>query len=147
MSGVGIQVGIDSASLQRLQARLQHIQHLPTHGLLNDIAAEVVSQTQRRISDEKTDSEGNVWAEWSEDYAAKRHSGHSLLMSEGDLVDDIHFQVEGNQVVVGSGLIYAATHQVGDDSRNIEARPFLGVSNDNENDLVRILDQWADRNI
>ncbi|MDQ7091759.1 MAG: phage virion morphogenesis protein [Methylococcales bacterium] len=144
---VGLDIQVDAGSIQRLQERLRAIQHLPLHSLREDLAAEVVSQTQRRISDEKTDSEGNVWAEWSEDYAAKRHSDHSLLMSEGDLVDDIHFQVEGSQVVVGSGLIYAATHQMGDDSRNIKGRPFLGISTDNENDLIQILDQWADRNI
>ena len=144
---VGIDIEVDAGSIQRLQERLRAIQHLPLHSLREDLAAEVVSQTQRRISDEKTDSEGNAWAEWSEGYAAKRRSGQSLLMNEGDLVDDIHFQVEGSQVVVGSSLIYAATHQMGDDSRNIKARPFLGISTDNENDLIQILDQWADRNI
>jgi len=144
---VGLDIQVDAGSIQRLQERLRAIQHLPLHSLREDLAAEVVSQTQRRISDEKTDPDGNAWEGWSTGYAAKRRSGHSLLMNEGDLVSDIHYQVSASEAIVGSNLIYAATHQMGDDSRNIKARPFLGVSNDNETDLVRILDQWADRNI
>jgi phage virion morphogenesis protein len=144
---VAIDIHVDNASLQRLQTRLRRIQHLPLGGLLEGIASEIASQTKRRISTEKTSPEGVAWAAWSPKYAAKRHSGQSLLMGEGNLVDDIQYQVSGNEGVVGSSLIYAATHQIGDDSRNIKARPFLGISSSNETALLRILDDWADMNI
>lgn len=146
---VAIDIHVDNASLQRLQTRLRRIQHLPLGGLLEGIAAEIASQTKRRISTEKTSPEGVAWKKLDPEsrYAKTRHSGHSLLMNEGNLVDDIQYQVSGNEGVVGSSLIYAATHQMGDDSRNIKARPFLGVSSSNETALLRILDDWADMNI
>ncbi len=139
---VGIRVHLDEGSLRRLQERLKRIQHAPTGSLLDSIAAEVASQTQRRISTEKTSPEGVPWKAWSTRYAAKRGAGKSLLMNEGNLVDDIQFQVSGNEAIVGSSLIYAATHQMG--RGKIPARPFLGISESNETALLRILDQWAD---
>jgi phage virion morphogenesis protein len=139
---VGIRIRLDPQSLQRLQDRLRRIQHAPMGSLLSDVAAEVASQTQRRISTEKTSPEGVPWKAWSARYAAKRGSGKSLLMNEGNLVDDIQFQVSGSEAIVGSSLIYAATHQMG--RGKIPARPFLGISESNETALLRILDQWAD---
>lgn len=139
---VGIRIRLDEQSLQRFQQRLRRIQHAPMNPLLSDIAAEVVSQTQRRISDEKASPDGTPWKAWSPAYAKRRHSGNSLLMNEGNLVSDIQFQVQGNEAIVGSTLIYAATQQMGRDK--IPARPFLGISESNETALLRILDQWAD---
>jgi phage virion morphogenesis protein len=139
---VGIRVHLDDGSLKRLQARLHRIKNAPMGSLLDSIAAEVASQTQRRISTEKTSPEGVSWKAWSTRYAAKRGAGKSLLMNEGNLVDDIQFQVSGNEAIVGSSLIYAATHQMG--RGKIPARPFLGISESNETALLHILDQWAD---
>lgn len=142
---VGIRIHLEEGSLQRLQERLKRFQHAPMTPLLNDIAAEVASQTQRRISTEKTSPEGTPWKAWSPAYAKHRHGGQSLLMNEGNLVSDIQFEVSGKTAIVGSSLIYAATQQMGRDK--IPARPFLGISKNNEITLLTLLDEWADRQL
>ena len=43
--------------------------------------------------------------------------------------------ISGASVEVGSNLVYAATHQFGDPDRRIPARPYLGLSADDERDI------------
>ena len=120
--------------------------------LLDDLGAAAASQTQRRISEEKTAPDGAPWEPWSKRYAKTRHSGQGLLESQGDLFDSIQHAVEGDEVLVGSNLVYAATHQLGDQGtdrrgrrRNIPARPYLGISRANARELDEIIrDAWRD---
>lgn len=142
---VAIEFEVDRSSLQRLQDRLNRFRRTPLSNLNDDIAAEVVSQTQRRISTEKTDPEGKAWQAWSKNYAETRHSGHSLLMNEGNLLTSIIAERSGSEVVVGSPLEYAAAQQMGYSPRNLVARPYLGIAQKNETSLLQILDDWADR--
>ena len=52
-------------------------------------------------------------------------------MGEGDLRDSIQNFTTGTAAVVGTPLIYGATHQFGSANGTIPARPYLGLSNDN----------------
>ena len=140
MAGVGIQ--IDMRGLEGLQSRLDEIGGFDRRDLLEVIGATVESQTRRRIAEEKTSPDGDEWPVWSEKYAATRHSGHSLLIGEGDLLDSIVFVVGSGEVEVGSNLIYAATQHFGDEDRNIDAREWLGLSEDNEAELQRVINDW-----
>ncbi len=99
----------------------------------------IESQTRRRIAEEKTGPDGNAWAAWSPEYEATRKSGQSLLMNEGELLDSIAWAVSGDDLEVGSNLVYAATHQFGSEDGTIPARPFLGLSADNENELLELV--------
>lgn len=114
--------------------------------LLDSLGAEIATQTQRRIREEKTGPDGRDWPEWSERYAKRRRGrGGSKLFREGDLDDSIqHFLRDAGEVVVGSSLVYAATHQFGDPGRGIPARPFLGFSPENERDLEAIIEDWME---
>lgn len=107
--------------------------------LMYEVGALIEDQTKLRIADEKTSPEGEPWAPWSARYAGTRNATnsrrHSLLVGEGDLRDSIQNFTTGQEAVVGSNLIYAATHQFGDASRNIPARPYLGLSADNRTDI------------
>lgn len=81
--------------------------------LLESIGAVVESQTRRRISDEKRAPDGSAWVPWSADYAKTRHGNQSLLQGDGALLDSIEYQVQRNNVRVGSALAYAGVHQDG----------------------------------
>ncbi|MDM5132912.1 phage virion morphogenesis protein [Aeromonas piscicola] len=81
--------------------------------LLDRIGTVAESQTRRRISDEKTAPDGTPWAPWSAAYGKTRHGNQSLLNGVGDLLDSIEYQVQRNQVRVGSALAYAGVHQDG----------------------------------
>lgn len=107
--------------------------------LLENIGALVESQTRRRIQEEKTGPDGKAWQAWSDRYARNRPGGRSLLQSEGGLLDSIQYLVTDGEVEVGSNLIYAATQQYGDDARGIPARPYLGISDENEAEIDELL--------
>lgn len=116
--------------------------------LLDALGAEIATQAQRRIREEQSGPDGEEWPPWSERYAARRRGrGGSLLLRDGHLDDSLqHFvRPAGDEVVVGSTLVYAATHQFGDPDRGIPARPFLGFSPANEDDLEAVLADWMER--
>ena len=103
--------GVELARYQRLLDTLGRSDHKAE--LLESIGAVAESQTRRRISDEKTASDGTPWAPWSTDYAKTRHGNQSLLQGDGDLLDSIEYQVQRSSVRVGSALAYAGVHQDG----------------------------------
>ncbi len=82
---------------------------------------------------------------------AERASGKRPLIGEtGSLSSQIHYTVEGYAVAVGSSMIYGAVQQFGAQKGkfqgkapwgDIPARPFLGLS---EQDSQNILDVIAD---
>ena len=135
---------VDIKGLERLQQRIARIQDMDLTGLKDAIGAEVESQTRRRLDEEKGSSEGDPWEAWSARYAATRHGGNSLLVGQGDLLDSMQYLVDGNQIVIGTNLIYGATHQFGDGDRGIPERPYLGLSDDNLTDLEDVVDDWVD---
>jgi len=123
--------------LAELDARIAKLGSLELHDLLEAVGAEVESQTRRRIEFERTSPDGKAWPEWSEDYAKTRHSNQSLLLSTGDLLDSIQYGVDSDGVRVGSNQVYAATHQFGRGA--IKERPFLGLSDENLDDIERVV--------
>ena len=151
MAGTGLEIRIESEAVGRLNRRISELAAGLTdfRPLLESVGGEVESQTRRRISEEKAAPDGTPWQPWSDDYAETRHGGHSLLEGEGELLDSLQFLVGDDQVEIGSNLIYAAIHQHGGDEVGIPipARIYLGISPENEEDLMGILDDWADRQL
>lgn len=127
-----------------LNARLEKLANPNLGELSSLLAAEGESQTRRRLSEEKSSPDGTAWDVWSSAYAKTRHSGHSLLENEGDLVDSIVSSVDGIDAVWGSNLVYAAAQNFGYEKAGLPAREFLGLSEDNKNDMAAIIDDWLD---
>lgn len=148
---MSVSLQVDLSGVERLAKRLERLRHLDTRGLMDEVGAAVESQTRRRISDEKESPEGGPWQVWSERYQRTRKGDKSLLMDSGDLHDLLtHNPLGGDAVEVGSDRIYAAIHQFGGQagrrgSATIPARPYLGLSEGNLDDLARLVDDWADR--
>lgn len=138
----GATVRADLWADPRLAGRLDKLAQLDVAPLLEGIGAEVESQTRRRISVDKASPSGQAWPDWSAEYAATRHSGHSLLQGEGHLLSSITHQVDGSAVLVGSPLVYAATHQFGDEARGIEQREFLGLQGQDYEDVVALIEDY-----
>lgn len=127
---------IDLAGLLPAKRALDRLSRADTRKLLDVLGSEVESQTRRRITEEKTDPAGEPWKEWSEAYAARRPDRGGLLDLDGDLADSIAYIVGDDVVEVGSNLVYAHRHQVGDEGEGgIPARPYLGISEENLSDL------------
>ena len=148
MADVGIVIDSEFA---RLAERLERLADMKLNELMDNIGSEIESQTRRRIESEKTDPKGNDWDDWSETYKHTRHSGHSFLEGEGDLLDSMTYTLtlSGDEVVVGTNLVYGAIHQFGGEEVGIDipARVYLGLSEENEDEVLAIVDQWLDDQI
>ncbi len=134
--------------------------------LMNSLGLEIEEQTKERFISTQTAPDGNPWADFADvtrQYLLKQGLGNSakLLNREGELLKSIEGQAGEWQVIVGSALEYAATHQFGakkgafgKTSRNapipwgdIPARPYLGLSSENISDLEDLIDVWLKRHI
>ncbi len=128
-------IELDVRPLASVERLFDRIANFDRSELLEDVGAVHESQVRRRITDEKTSPDGQPWQKWSDSYAETRPAGKSLLQSEGALLDDIRYFVEGDSAYVGASLVYARTHQEGDASRNIPARQYMGTSEENLADI------------
>ena len=142
MTGTTLQY--DLSDLDRVNRYLEHVGSYDPRDLLDVVGARVESQTRRRIEEQEGAPDGTPWTEWSDSYAATRHSNHGFLLGESDLLDSLDYQVHADSVEIGTNLIYAATHQFGDDDRGIPARPFLGLSDDNEHELESVVNGYLE---
>ena len=61
------------------------------------------------------------------------------------LRDLLHYQADADSLQFGHEPMYGATHQFGDPRRNIPARPFLGISEEDEREITEILAEHLDR--
>jgi phage virion morphogenesis protein len=150
----GLQIQVQG--LSELDRRLTQLAYMDFKELLESVGALVESQMKRRLQSEKNSPDGEPWADWSPDYAGRMHGHpphkhpnqlrkagrHSLLVLEGDLLDSIMYEVTKDEVVIGSPLIYARTHQEGRGA--IPARPYLGLSHENRDEVLDVVTTFLD---
>lgn len=142
MTGVALRANL--AADPRVARYLDRLAQFDVEPLLEGLGAEVESQTRRRIQSDKASPSGEPWAAWSPQYAETRHAGQSLLQSLGPLLNSISYQVQGSSVLVGSPMVYAATHNFGDPERGIPQREFLGVEGQDFEDLIGICEDYLE---
>jgi phage gpG-like protein len=63
-----------------------------------------------------------------------------ILVERGDLRDLLRYQASNDGLLFGTDRIYGATHQFGDPERNIPAREFLGLSEEDQVEVIAIID-------
>lgn len=128
------------ALLRRLQARLGDL--TPA---FRDLGEHLLNSTRARFASQ-TDPAGSPWAPLSPAYQArKKKNKDKILTLDGRLRGLLTYQASKDALRVGTPLIYGATHQFGDPRRNIPARPFLGLSTDDQTELLAILNDWLTR--
>lgn len=142
MTGVSLQY--DLREIDRVNRYLQQVGDMDQRDLLDIVGSTVESQTRRRIEDQEGAPDGSDWTAWSEAYAKTRHAHHGILLGEGDLFDSLGYVPGSDSVEIGTNMIYAATHQFGDDDRGIPARPYLGLSDDDERELEGVVNEYLE---
>ncbi|MDP9590119.1 UNVERIFIED_ORG: phage gpG-like protein [Shinella zoogloeoides] len=150
-------IGLEEAIL-----KIDGIVDAPTGELMEGIGRLVQEQTRRHISDEKTAPDGSAWK--------ANLAGSSILYASGALAGSIDYIASVGSVIVGSGLIYARIHQEGGvitpkngsalkfwwvsggftnfaivKSVTIPRRQYLGLSADNQNEIVEATEDWLSR--
>lgn len=138
MAGLGLTYEVNDREVQAMLARLERFDR---QALANDIGMELVSSTQQRFRAGVSPA-GEPWI------PSERalFEGGKTLVDHGHLRDSITYMVylDGSGLEVGTNLVYAAIHQFGGRAgRNhavkLRARPFLGVSADDEEAIDAIL--------
>lgn len=155
MSGISIIVDVDGLLPGEMLARLADGLD-DTLQLMTDIGAVLESSTRERIEDTKTSPDGKPWPE--------NRAGTSTLFETGrHLRDSVAFIAAPAELQVGASWEYAHVHQDGavikpkDAARlhfmvgnrhvfarqvTIPARPFVGVSADDETEIERVTLDW-----
>ncbi|WP_147613912.1 phage virion morphogenesis protein [Treponema pectinovorum] len=150
----GSVVTIQDDELKVLCSRLNNMALKPSDRkkLLHSIGVEMESQTKERF-ETKTSPDGDDWAEIAQStkkfYRKKYGSdnpgkGTLWRLSSVPLIDTVTSQAGSWSVLVGATKVYAAVHQYGWRERNIPARPYLGLSNDDKVDIIGIINTFLE---
>lgn len=156
MSAIAFEVkeyGLEDALL-----RINRIAEAPMGELAEGIGRLVQEQTRRRITDEKTAPDGTAW---------KRNAlGSPILYASGALTRSIDYVASATSIMIGSALVYARIHQQGGkivaksakalafkignlfrmvQSVTMPRRQYLGLSSDNQKEIVETAEDWLGR--
>lgn len=156
MSGVALE--ITSTGLDEALLKIDGLADAPRAELMEGIGRLVQEQTRRRIEEEKTAPDGSAWR--------PNLAGTPLLYASGALSRSIDYAASEESVQVGTGLVYARPHQDGAviEPKNapalafrlgnrlifskrvrLPARPYVGLSADNQNEIVEAAEDWVAR--
>lgn len=101
---------------------------------------EYLLYSHRERFERQVSPDGQHWAELNPTYKAeKEYNQDKILVLDGILMGGLHYQVEPNQLQFGTNEVYGATHQFGREDANISARPFLGVSDSDDGEILAII--------
>ncbi|OUR89889.1 phage virion morphogenesis protein [Gammaproteobacteria bacterium 42_54_T18] len=103
-----------------------------------DIGEYLLESTQQRFVDQQA-PDGEPWEPLSPNTLKKKKRPDRVLTETGTLVDTLNYQLGANQLMLGSNLEYAATHQFGREADGIPARPFLGIAPFEQVEILDIL--------
>ena len=152
MPGATIEVTFDDAKVRDALKRLAGAGNDLTP-LMRDIGEHLLNTTRERFVTQKTPA-GVPWAPLSETTRGrKRRNKDKILTERGYLRGNLAFRAGRDSVEVGSPSLYAGTHQFGAKKGafgstskgapipwgDIPARPFLGLSDDDEAEIGRLV--------
>lgn len=145
-------VAIQCDELQALCSRLNALSLKPAErkALLASIGEEILTQTKDRFAEKKS-ADGDDWADIAEStkrfYQRKfgtKNPPNGILWRQGSLMDSLTQEAGSWSVVVGATKVYAAVHQYGWKERNIVARPYLGLSTENQTEIIGIINTFLE---
>jgi phage virion morphogenesis protein len=169
MTGARITVDFQATPIRGYVDRLRFALARPEE-LTEPIGIRLRDNTQDRFAAERA-PDGTAWAPLHPLYAEIKR-GPGILRgpnwSRSGLNNSITYAASGWEVAVGSNKVYAAIHQFGGTIRpkrakllilrtaegaiwgtakevTIPARPYLGLSAEDERDVLEIVEDWHDR--
>ena len=106
-------------------------------------AGEALMLIHRDRFDSQTDPDGVPWAPLSAKYQArKQRYPDQILRYTGNLRDLLTYQVTPQTLYFGTPMEYGAAHQFGYEKRNLPARPYLGLSTADEQQILEIFSDY-----
>lgn len=131
-----------SQALAELVRRSQNLRPVQ-----DDLGEYFIASTKRRFAS-KTGPDGAAWADNAQTTIDGKGSNDPLIGESRRLSNEIHARIEGTKVSWGSSLVYAGMQQFGGLKSvyphlwgDVEARPFLGISTEDEQAVLEILQE------
>lgn len=152
MAGTSVNVTIENAEIIAALKRLQDADRTMVPAAHKNIGEYLVRAHRERMAREES-PDGSKFAPLSPAYKARK-KGTKILTESGRLRDSIVWQIVGNELQVGTNVIYAALHQLGSRGMvnrrigqalvsmpgpRIPARPFVGLSDEDLTETVAII--------
>jgi len=129
------------AAFESLQAKLADLTPV-----FQGIDESMLNRTRERFNTQ-TAPDGRSWQALSPDYKKRKKNADKILTLHGRLRGLLNYRAGPNEVRIGTPLIHGATHQFGNPQRHIPARPFLGLSQSDEQALLDILNDHLSRTL
>lgn len=146
MAGVKIEIE-NQQSLSDLMQRAVELSSDQTL-LFQDIGEYLLLSHNERW-DQQISPQGTPWLPLSPAYLAseakQKSRGGSKILVFGGYLKNLNYRATDKSLKVGTPMVYGATHQFGDDARGIPARPFLGISKEDENEIGRLIGKQLER--
>ena len=155
MAGARIEITVDDAEIRRALGKLNGAVKDMTP-VMRDIGEHLLNTTRERFVDQKA-PDGTHWAPLSRTTKRrKRRNRDKILTERGFLRGNLTYRADVKSVRVGSPSIYAGAHQLGAERGafgttgsgrpipwgDIPARPFLGLSDDDRDEVVRLVERF-----
>ncbi len=125
-------------SLNRLSGRLNGSLEEP----LRAIGGVLERSTHDRIRETKTAPDGKRWQDVSPATAAAKNGRGGILVDQGLLVASITHEASAKSVITGSIMGYSVYAQEG--TKTMPARPFLGLSAQDYQDIDELMSDWLE---
>jgi phage virion morphogenesis protein len=138
MAGAFIEIEFDDREVQQLLRRLVDLTG-DLEPAFADIGEYLTRSHDERFS-RQVSPDGQPWEALSPGYQARKPKNQDKILTlDGHLRGTLHPEPSADQLLFGTNLIYGATHQFGDPDRNIKERPFLGISDDDRDEILDII--------
>ncbi|MBI2801253.1 MAG: phage virion morphogenesis protein [Gammaproteobacteria bacterium] len=147
-SFVPITITIDNARINSALERLARAMGPRLPVALNKIGLDMVEATKLRFPTQ-TDPDGAAWTPLTDKYLRSKRKRESrnpnaILVRDRTLLDSIRHQTGTDEVSWGTNLPYGATHQFGRPEQNLPARPYLGLSAEDERTVLDVIHDHLD---
>ena len=156
MAGAHLTLIVDDADAQVLFGRLAEFSGAPMQLALADIGEHLLNSTRDRAA-AQVDPSGVPWVPLSPRYERfkekKRPNVPKLKFDAHMLGDQLSYQARPGSLDLGTSAVYGAIQQFGGKpgmrpgTRNIPARIWLGLSEQDRTDIVEILGEHLQRAI
>ena len=145
MAGASLDINLEISNAAEVKAVFEALQTrlADLTPVFQDIGEAMLNVTRERFNSQ-TAPDGHSWAPLSPGYAKRKpRNKDKVLTLYGHLRGTLDYQAGPQEVRIGTPLIYGATHQLG--RGPIPARPFLGLSSSDEQELLDILNDHLSR--
>jgi len=138
MAGASNDIQIDDQSVRDGLRRLRSATGDLTP-FFQDLGESLLNSTRARFRSQ-TAPDGSPWAALSTGYVRrKKRNRDKILTLSGRLSGTLRYRARPDELQLGTSLIYGATHQFGRPEKHIPARPFLGLSDDDQRTISATL--------